>query len=92
MALKPPTYNITGGYCLKFILDFFVKICYYRPANTIKDVRLNQLTITEFTIIASDDNLTTNWPSYFISRPKSPPSDFHQLQRLSREGYIILFE
>jgi len=33
-------------------------------------VRLSKLTISEFAIIAIKDNLTINWVSYFISRPK----------------------
>ena len=33
-------------------------------------MRLNKLTISEFTIIAGNDNLKINWGSYIISRPK----------------------
>jgi len=36
----------------------------------VKDLRLNKLDISEFKTIASNDNLTLNWVSYFISRPK----------------------
>ena len=36
----------------------------------IKNVRLNKLIISEFTTIASNDNLTMKWVSYFISRSK----------------------
>ena len=36
----------------------------------IKDVRLNKLTISELTIVVSNDNLKANWASYYISRPK----------------------
>lgn len=38
--------------------------------NSVKDVRLNKVPISEFTIIARNDNLILNWVIYFISRPK----------------------
>ncbi len=39
--------------------------------NHFKDVRLNKLDISEIKAIASNGNLTLNWASYFISRPKN---------------------
>ncbi len=43
-------------------------------------MRLNKLVISEFTTIASNDNLKINWVSYFISHP--PHNAFLQLLKI----------
>ena len=48
---------------------------------TIKDVRLNQFLISDFAIIVINDNLTINWLSDFISRPKN---NFKQIRIISQ--------